>query len=148
MAELVKGITVLGATGSIGVSTLDVLARHPERYRVVALSANTQVERLLEQCLTHGPRLAGMVDSTAAGQLGKQLGEPEFKIWGAQRDLVRDTGTHIARAKNFLYNRHVESCATLSTQRIREIIDRINRVQPNTLRAYVDGAFPSPRHAG
>lgn len=79
--------------------------------------------------------------------LGKQLGEPEFKIWGAQRDLVRDTGTHIARAKNFLYNRYVESCATLSTQRIREIIDRINRVQPKTLWAYVDGAFTIARYA-
>jgi phenylacetate-CoA ligase len=79
--------------------------------------------------------------------LGKQLGEPEFKIWGAERDLVRDTGTHTARAKNFLYNRHVESCATLSKQRIREIIDRINRVQPKTLWSYVDGAFTIARYA-
>ncbi|MBS1246216.1 MAG: 1-deoxy-D-xylulose 5-phosphate reductoisomerase [Proteobacteria bacterium] len=44
-----KGVTILGATGSIGVSTLDVLARHPERYRVVALTANTQAERLFEK---------------------------------------------------------------------------------------------------
>jgi phenylacetate-CoA ligase len=79
--------------------------------------------------------------------LGKQLGEPEFKIWGAQRDLVRDTGTHIARAKNFLYNRQVESCAILSKQRIREIIDRINRAQPKTLWSYVDGAFAIARYA-
>ena len=75
MAESIKGITVLGATGSIGVSTLDVLARHPERYRVVALSANTQVDRLLEQCLAHQPRYAVMVDSDAAEQLNKQLRE-------------------------------------------------------------------------
>ena len=75
MAELVKGITVLGATGSIGVSTLDVLARHSERYRVVALSANTQVDRLLEQCLAHSPRYAVMVDANAAEQLDKQLRE-------------------------------------------------------------------------
>ncbi len=73
MAELVKGITVLGATGSIGVSTLDVLARHPERYRVVALSANTQIERLFEQCLAHSPRYAVMVDSSAAEQLEMKL---------------------------------------------------------------------------
>ncbi len=73
MAELVKGIAVLGATGSIGVSTLDVLARHPERYRVVALSANTQVERLYQQCLAHSPRFAVMVDANAAEQLEKQL---------------------------------------------------------------------------
>lgn len=73
MAESIKGITVLGATGSIGVSTLDVLSRHPERYRVVALSANTQVERMLEQCLTHKPRFAVMVDADAAEQLEKHL---------------------------------------------------------------------------
>jgi 1-deoxy-D-xylulose-5-phosphate reductoisomerase len=75
MAESMKGITVLGATGSIGVSTLDVLARHPERYRVVALSANTQVERLLEQCLAHQPRYAVMVDAGAAARLDNQLRE-------------------------------------------------------------------------
>ncbi len=75
MAESIKGITVLGATGSIGVSTLDVLARHPERYRVVALSANTQVERLFEQCLAHQPRYAVMVDTAAAEQLAQQLRE-------------------------------------------------------------------------
>ncbi|MEN8170178.1 MAG: 1-deoxy-D-xylulose-5-phosphate reductoisomerase [Pseudomonadota bacterium] len=73
MAELVKGITVLGATGSIGVSTLDVLARHPDKYRVVALSANTQVDRLFEQCQLHHPRFAVMVNADAAEQLQKQL---------------------------------------------------------------------------
>ena len=46
-----KGVAVLGSTGSIGVSTLDVLARHPDRYRVVALTANTGVDKLFEQCL-------------------------------------------------------------------------------------------------
>ncbi len=75
MAESLKGITVLGATGSIGVSTLDVLARHRDRYRVVALSANTQVERLFEQCLAHKPRFAVMVDVDAAERLEKQLRE-------------------------------------------------------------------------
>jgi 1-deoxy-D-xylulose-5-phosphate reductoisomerase len=73
MAELVRGITVLGATGSIGVSTLDVLSRHPERYRVVALSANTQVDRLFEQCLVHRPRFAVMVDAAAAEVLAQRL---------------------------------------------------------------------------
>ena len=51
-------LTVLGATGSIGVSTLDVLARHPERYEVVALTGNSRVDTLLEQCLRHRPRYA------------------------------------------------------------------------------------------
>ena len=47
------GVAVLGSTGSIGVSTLDVLARHPDRYRLVALAAGRQVEPLLEQCRRH-----------------------------------------------------------------------------------------------
>ncbi len=80
MAESLKGITVLGATGSIGVSTLDVLARHPQRYRVVALSANRQVDRLLEQCLQFRPRYAVMADETAAEQLRGKLVEQGAEV--------------------------------------------------------------------
>lgn len=53
-----KGICILGATGSIGVSTLDVVARHPDQYRVVALTANGNIEALYEQCLAHRPEYA------------------------------------------------------------------------------------------
>ena len=53
-----KGICILGATGSIGVSTLDVVARHPDQYRVVALTANGNIDALYEQCLTHRPEYA------------------------------------------------------------------------------------------
>ncbi len=80
MAEPVKGVTVLGATGSIGVSTLDVLARHPERYQVVALSANRQVDRLLQQCLQHQPRYAVMADENAAEQLRRKLAQEGAEI--------------------------------------------------------------------
>ena len=44
-------ITILGSTGSIGTSTLDVIARHPDRFKVYALTANTSVKRLFEQCI-------------------------------------------------------------------------------------------------
>ena len=67
------GVTVLGATGSIGVSTLDVIARHPERYRVVALSANTQVDRLLEQCRAFEPEYAVLADDVAADKMQQGL---------------------------------------------------------------------------
>lgn len=67
------GVTVLGATGSIGRSTLDVLARHPAHYRVVALTANTQVDVLYQQCLDHRPRYAVMADAAAAGRLEEKL---------------------------------------------------------------------------
>ena len=66
-------ITVLGSTGSIGVSTLDVLARHPERYRIYALTANTQVELMVEQVQRHHPQLVVMKDSQAAQQVSQQL---------------------------------------------------------------------------
>ena len=46
-----QNITILGATGSIGVSTLDVLARHPDRYRVYALTAHNRIEELAGQCV-------------------------------------------------------------------------------------------------
>ena len=52
------GLTILGATGSIGASTLDVAARHPGRYRVHALTAHTSADRLLELCRRHRPARA------------------------------------------------------------------------------------------
>lgn len=66
-------ITVLGSTGSIGVNTLDVIARHPQRYRVFALSARCSTDTLLEQCRQHRPRYAVMIDPEAASMLAKNL---------------------------------------------------------------------------
>jgi 1-deoxy-D-xylulose-5-phosphate reductoisomerase len=59
-SRALQRVTVLGSTGSIGVSTLDVLARHPERFEVYALSAATQVDKLLQQCVQFKPRFAVM----------------------------------------------------------------------------------------
>jgi 1-deoxy-D-xylulose-5-phosphate reductoisomerase len=69
----VKAITILGSTGSIGLSTLDVLARHPEKYRVYALTANRSVETLLAQCLQYQPKVAVLRDEAAAEQLKQAL---------------------------------------------------------------------------
>ena len=68
-----QGITILGSTGSIGVSTLDVLARHPDRYHVVALSGHSNVMRLAEQCKQHGARYAVISDAAKAGELKKAM---------------------------------------------------------------------------
>ena len=68
-----KGVAILGATGTIGVNTLDVLKRHKERYRVVALTANSQYERLAEQCIAFEPDYAVMVDEVAAEKLQHEL---------------------------------------------------------------------------
>ena len=66
-------ITILGATGSIGKSTLDVLARHPQQFQVYALSANSQWQRLFEQCQQFKPRYAVLLDAGAAQQLQAKI---------------------------------------------------------------------------
>ncbi|WP_099729885.1 MULTISPECIES: 1-deoxy-D-xylulose-5-phosphate reductoisomerase [unclassified Acidovorax] len=66
-------LTVLGSTGSIGTSTLDVVARHPERFEVFALSAATQVDLLLQQCAQFRPRYAVMASASHAAELAEKL---------------------------------------------------------------------------
>ena len=66
-------ITILGSTGSIGVNTLDVIARKPDRYKVFALTANRNVDLLQQQCETFKPVFAVMQDEDAAGQLRQVL---------------------------------------------------------------------------
>ncbi|MGO4308366.1 1-deoxy-D-xylulose-5-phosphate reductoisomerase [Pseudomonas sp. KB_15] len=66
-------ITVLGATGSIGLSTLDVIARHPDRYQVFALSGFTRLSELLALCVRHVPRFAVVPEVAAARTLQDDL---------------------------------------------------------------------------
>ena len=66
-------ITILGSTGSIGVSTLDVIARHPDRYEVFALSAATQVDLMLAQCAQFKPKYAVMVSEPHARLLAEKI---------------------------------------------------------------------------
>ena len=67
------GITILGSTGTIGVNTLDVIAQQPERFRVIALTANRNTDALLAQCRVWRPRVAVMVDESAARTLRTSL---------------------------------------------------------------------------
>jgi 1-deoxy-D-xylulose-5-phosphate reductoisomerase len=66
---ILQNITVLGSTGSIGVSTLDVMRRHPGRYRAFALCAHSQIDKLFEQCREFLPRFAVVRDASLANQL-------------------------------------------------------------------------------
>lgn len=66
-------VTVLGATGSIGMSTLDVIVQHPERYQVFAVTAFTRIAELRELCNRHRPRYAVVADSDNARLLQGQL---------------------------------------------------------------------------
>lgn len=68
-----KGICILGATGSIGVSTLDVVARHPHLYKVVALTANKNIDALFEQCLAHSPEVVVVVDEQKATEFKSKI---------------------------------------------------------------------------
>ncbi|HEY8887711.1 MAG TPA: 1-deoxy-D-xylulose-5-phosphate reductoisomerase [Gallionella sp.] len=68
-------ITILGSTGSIGTSTLDVVARHPGKFRIVALTANSQVDLLFRQCQQFKPGFAVMLDDVAAIQLRQRVRE-------------------------------------------------------------------------
>ncbi|MDD5227628.1 MAG: 1-deoxy-D-xylulose-5-phosphate reductoisomerase [Methylococcales bacterium] len=68
-----KGICILGATGSIGVSTLDVVARHPNLYKVIALTANKNIDVLYEQCLAHSPEVVVVVDKEKATEFKAKI---------------------------------------------------------------------------
>ncbi|HVC37980.1 MAG TPA: 1-deoxy-D-xylulose-5-phosphate reductoisomerase [Gammaproteobacteria bacterium] len=70
-----KGITILGATGSVGNNTLDVVRRHRDRFQVIALTARADVEGLLRQCLEHHPQYAVMVEETPALQFRERINQ-------------------------------------------------------------------------
>ena len=92
MSQSPQNITVLGSTGSIGVSTLDVLARHPDKYRAYALTANTSVDLIIPQIQRHSPRFAVMRDERSAQQLEDQLfalGHKETAVLSGEKGLLR-----------------------------------------------------------
>ncbi len=66
-------VAVLGATGSIGGNTLDVIARHPQRFRASVLTAHRQVEALVALCVQHRPELAVIADPALEGELARRL---------------------------------------------------------------------------
>lgn len=79
-------LTILGATGSIGASTLDVVAQHPDLYEVYAVSGATRLDRLVEICQQHQPRYAVVLDGQAAGDLQQRLRQADVKtevLYGA-----------------------------------------------------------------
>lgn len=80
-------IAILGSTGSVGTSTLDVATRHPDRFEIFALSAATQVDAMLAQCRAHRPRFAVMASAPHAGALAEKVaaeGLPTRVLGGAQ----------------------------------------------------------------
>lgn len=83
--KAMQTVTLLGSTGSVGNSTLDVLARHPDRYRVYALSAHTRVKELFAQCKTYQPEVAVIGSEQAAVELRALCSDAGLTInveWG------------------------------------------------------------------
>jgi len=83
----IMNVAVMGSTGSIGVSTLDVLSRHPDRFRVFALTAHRNVARLCEQCITHRPAFAVVAAESDAVALKADLRAAAVDteiLWGAE----------------------------------------------------------------
>ncbi len=96
-------LAILGSTGSIGTQTLDIVARHPERFTVTALTAHRRVDRLVEQCRQFRPAVAAVGDADSAACLALQLREarvPTEVAYGpaALREVAqsRDSDTLIA----------------------------------------------------
>lgn len=75
-----KGLSILGATGSIGINTLDVASRHPEKYKIVAISANSQVDRLVEQCEQYQPEYAVIANEESVQELEKKLAAKKMSV--------------------------------------------------------------------
>ncbi len=88
-------LTVLGSTGSIGTSTLDVVRRHPARFEVFALSAATQVDALLAQCQAFAPRYAVMASAAHAAELARKLKENNLETEVLQaKDALETIASH------------------------------------------------------
>mgnify|MGYP006174812863 CR=1 FL=1 len=67
-AMAMRGVTLLGSTGSIGTNALAVIEREPRRFRIVALTAHGRLEALLQQCLRHRPEFAVLSRDADAGR--------------------------------------------------------------------------------
>jgi 1-deoxy-D-xylulose-5-phosphate reductoisomerase len=83
----IRYLTILGSTGSIGVSTLDVVTRHPDRFQIIALTANHSIEKMLEQCRLFRPRYAVMLDKTSGEKLQMEVREAGIAtevMWGVE----------------------------------------------------------------
>ncbi|MDK4525922.1 1-deoxy-D-xylulose-5-phosphate reductoisomerase [Kingella kingae] len=81
-------LTILGSTGSIGVSTLDVVSRHPDKFQIFALAGHSQVEKLAEQCRQFAPKYAVVADENRANELRQQLGSLHTEVLFGKQALI------------------------------------------------------------
>jgi 1-deoxy-D-xylulose-5-phosphate reductoisomerase len=87
MTDFVQKVVVLGSTGSIGVNTLDVIERHPQRFQVFALTAANRVDIMMAQCVKHRPHFAVMTNEASGRALKALCAEQGLStevLWGAE----------------------------------------------------------------
>lgn len=91
----VQNVVILGATGTIGLQTLDVIAQHPGRFSVYALTANSSVERMLELCLKYQPKYAVMLQPQSADLLAARLKQHSSNVVvSCGEDALSDVVSH------------------------------------------------------
>ncbi len=88
------GVSILGVTGSIGQSTLDVIARHPKKFQLVACSANRSVDAMVEVCRKFRPRFVAMADAQAAEQVQAKLRNVGETTVGAGEQALVEVARH------------------------------------------------------
>lgn len=86
--QIMQTLTILGSTGSIGVSTLDVVSRHPDKFQIFALAGHNQVEKLAEQCRQFAPQYAVVANETRANELRQQLGSLHTEVLFGKQSLI------------------------------------------------------------
>lgn len=86
--QIMQTLTILGSTGSIGVSTLDVVSRHPDKFQIFALAGHNQVEKLAEQCRQFAPQYAVVANETRANELRQQLGSLHTEVLFGKQALI------------------------------------------------------------
>ena len=83
-----RTISIIGSTGTIGINTLDVVCQHPDRYTVFALTANTNVEKLYDQCVQFQPKYAVLRDTEAARELRERLSGYDIEVLQGDSGLI------------------------------------------------------------
>ncbi|MFY9317570.1 MAG: 1-deoxy-D-xylulose-5-phosphate reductoisomerase, partial [Burkholderiales bacterium] len=100
---MTQGLTLLGATGSIGASALDVVSRHPDRFHVFALTAHRRADALLALCLKHAPRYAALSGQAEDAALRRRFAEAGCRselLFGPQalEQVAADAGCDVLMA--------------------------------------------------
>jgi 1-deoxy-D-xylulose-5-phosphate reductoisomerase len=102
---ILAAVTVLGSTGSIGVSTLDVIRRHPDKYRVIGLTAATKVDELIVQCLEFRPERVALASTVAASEFRQKITQhtelSELQVYDGEQGLC-----DVAAAQSSRYSVH------------------------------------------